>query len=83
MTHCPQCHTENPAQAKVLYRVRDPARDRRETELARTYVSYARLLEARGNSVGARDYLVKAIGMFRDMGMAWDLERAEQTLRVL
>jgi class 3 adenylate cyclase/tetratricopeptide (TPR) repeat protein len=52
-------------------------------ELARSYVSYARLLEARGNSVGARDYLVKAIGMFRDMGMAWDLERAEQTLRVL
>jgi class 3 adenylate cyclase/tetratricopeptide (TPR) repeat protein len=52
-------------------------------ELARTFVSYARLLKARGNAEKAREYLIKAIGMFRDMGMAWDLERAEQALREL
>jgi hypothetical protein len=52
-------------------------------ELARSYVSYARLLKSREDREKAREYLVKAIGMFREMGMAWDLERAEQALRAL
>ena len=29
----------------------------------------------------AKEQLAKAIGMFREMGMAWDLARAEQALR--
>jgi hypothetical protein len=40
-------------------------------------------LEAWGEREHARDHLTRAIVMFRDMGMAWDLERAEQTLREL
>ncbi|HLD78064.1 MAG TPA: tetratricopeptide repeat protein, partial [archaeon] len=52
-------------------------------ELARSYVSYARLLTAHGEDARARELLSRAIGMFRDMRMAWDLERAEQALREL
>lgn len=50
-------------------------------ELARSYVSYARLLKASGESGKAREFLANAITMFREMGMAWDLERAQQALR--
>jgi hypothetical protein len=48
--------------------------------LARSYVSYARLLKARGEEKNAKELLARAIGMFKEMGMPWDLERAEQTL---
>jgi tetratricopeptide (TPR) repeat protein len=50
-------------------------------ELARSYASYARLLKSGEDRGKAREYLVKAIGLFHEMGMAWDLERAEQALR--
>ena len=50
-------------------------------ELARSYVSYARLLKTRGARELARGRLTHAVGMFREMGMAWDLEQALQTLR--
>ncbi|MEK7715391.1 MAG: hypothetical protein AAB387_08080 [candidate division NC10 bacterium] len=43
-------------------------------------MSYARLLKARGEEKNAKELLARAIGMFQEMGMAWDLERAEQTL---
>jgi class 3 adenylate cyclase/tetratricopeptide (TPR) repeat protein len=52
-------------------------------ELARTQVSYARLLKAKGEAEKAEEQLAKAIGMFQEMGMAWDLERANQALRDL
>jgi class 3 adenylate cyclase/tetratricopeptide (TPR) repeat protein len=52
-------------------------------ELARSYVCHARLLQPWGQRETARRYLSEAIVMFRDMGMAWDLERAEQELREL
>jgi hypothetical protein len=29
----------------------------------------------------AKQHLTKAIGMFQEMGMAWDLAQAEQALR--
>ncbi len=51
------------------------------SELARTYVSYARLLKAKGEMEKAREHLATAIGMFKEMGMAWDLARAEQALQ--
>jgi len=47
-------------------------------ELARTYVSYARLLQGWGQQGQARTYLTEAIAMFREMGMDWDLVQAEQ-----
>ncbi|MBI3988378.1 MAG: AAA family ATPase [candidate division NC10 bacterium] len=50
-------------------------------DLARSYVSYARLLKAKGEEEKANEHLAQAIGMFREMGMAWDLARAEQVLR--
>ena len=50
-------------------------------ELARTYVSYARLLQAGGEPDRARDALAQAIGMFRAMGMSRDLERATGALQ--
>ena len=49
-------------------------------ELARTYVSYACLLDVRGDRTRAMEYLTPAIDMFRGMGMVWDLERAERAL---
>jgi len=50
-------------------------------ELARTYASHARLLQTRGASELAQERLTHAVSMFRAMGMAWDLERAEHALR--
>ncbi len=50
-------------------------------ELARSCVSYARLLDGWGDHTRARERLTGAVAMFREMGMAWDRERAEQALR--
>ncbi len=47
-------------------------------ELGRSYVSYACLLKGRGEREKAREFLANAITMFQEMGMVWDLERAEQ-----
>ncbi len=52
-----------------------------QPELARSYVSYARLLKAWGERDRAREHLAQAIRMFSKMGMAWDLEWTEQALR--
>jgi class 3 adenylate cyclase/tetratricopeptide (TPR) repeat protein len=49
-------------------------------ERARTYLSYARLLQGWGEDSQAKSYLTQAIAMFREMEMAWDLARAEQML---
>ena len=51
-------------------------------ELARTYVSYARLLQGWGEDGQARSYLTQAIAMFQAMDMAWDLARAEAILAI-
>ena len=50
-------------------------------ELARSLVVTARLLQAKGEAERARETHAQAIGMFKDMQMAWDLERAEQPVR--
>jgi class 3 adenylate cyclase/tetratricopeptide (TPR) repeat protein len=42
-------------------------------ELARTYVSYARLLQGWGQDGQAKAYLSEAITMFQEMCMSWDL----------
>jgi len=52
-------------------------------ELARSYASYARLLEITGEFEQAKTQLLQAIDMFRGLDMAWDLGRAEQALRDL
>jgi hypothetical protein len=38
------------------------------------------MLQAQGEGEKARAYLVQATDMFRQMGMTWDLARAEQAL---
>jgi hypothetical protein len=50
-------------------------------ELARSYVTYAHVLEATGKSREARRYLVRASDMLRQMSMVWDLARVERALR--
>lgn len=50
-------------------------------ELARSHLSYARLLKASAQPHQARAHLAQAIDMFRRMGMAWDLGQAEQMRR--
>jgi transcriptional regulator with AAA-type ATPase domain/predicted ATPase len=47
-------------------------------ELARSYLSYARLLRAWNRADEARRYLGDALAMFREMGMAHDLARADR-----
>jgi class 3 adenylate cyclase/tetratricopeptide (TPR) repeat protein len=54
-----------------------------QPELARSYLSHARLLKASGEIEQARAQLVQAMAMFQRMGMVWDLDRAEQALRDL
>ena len=52
-------------------------------ELARSYVSYAHLLTSRGEKEKAKEYFAKAISMFQQMGMTWDLAQADQLHRNL
>jgi tetratricopeptide (TPR) repeat protein len=52
-------------------------------ELARSYVSYAHLLTNMGKQEKAKEYLIKATGMFKKMGMAWDLDQAENYSPIL
>ena len=52
-------------------------------ELARTYVSYARLLRQRGQQDTAVHYVTEAISMFQEMDMRWDLTQAEDVRRAL
>ena len=47
-------------------------------EIARSYVSYAHLLTEMGRKQKVEKYLVKAIDMFQQMGMTWDLAQANQ-----
>jgi tetratricopeptide (TPR) repeat protein len=54
-----------------------------QPELARTYVSYAKLLDAWGETTRAQQHLRRAIAMFRQLGMAWELTRAERALTAL
>src|SRR5271155_5633309 len=49
-------------------------------ELARAYVSYARLLQGWGENGQARSFFTQVIAMFQAMDMAWDLARAEDML---
>jgi class 3 adenylate cyclase/tetratricopeptide (TPR) repeat protein len=49
-------------------------------ELARTYVRYAHLLQRQGKTDQAKEYLVQAGDLFRQMGVTWDLIQAEQVL---
>jgi predicted ATPase/class 3 adenylate cyclase len=50
-------------------------------ELARSYIVQAALFTAKEEMGKAREVLSEAVTMFREMGMAWDLARAEQMLR--
>jgi len=52
-------------------------------EIARSYVCYANLLTGMGGEEKAKGYLAKAIGMFQQMGMTWDLTQADQLYRKL
>jgi class 3 adenylate cyclase/tetratricopeptide (TPR) repeat protein len=49
-------------------------------ELARSYAVYARMLSDRGERERAHQLLAKAIDMFREMGMAWDIAQAQRAL---
>jgi predicted ATPase len=50
-------------------------------ELARSYVSHAKLLKTKGESERSKEYLTHAIDMFQQMGNTWDLSQAEQALQ--
>jgi len=52
-------------------------------ELARSYVSYAVFLTEMGEKEKAKKYLDKSIGMFKHMGMNWDLSQTDQLYRNL
>jgi tetratricopeptide (TPR) repeat protein len=69
------------AERAILQAIRIQREIGANSELARTYASYARLLEAWGEKQRAKETLTQAIGMFQEMGMAWDLAQAEQALR--
>ena len=47
-------------------------------ELARVYLSYARMLQGWGQIEKAKEKLNEATAMFQEMGMEWDLDQADQ-----
>ena len=54
-----------------------------QPELARSHLSYVRLLKAAGAPQEVEAHLTQAIEMFRRLDMAWDLGQAEQVGREL
>ena len=50
-------------------------------ELARSFLTYARVLAALGETAQSKACLTEAIAMFQQMGMAWDIAQTEQWLR--
>jgi class 3 adenylate cyclase/tetratricopeptide (TPR) repeat protein len=71
------------AERAILEAIRIQQEISAKPELARSYMSYANWLERKGDKEKARDYLTKAIGMFQQMSMAWDLVKSEEILRKL
>jgi class 3 adenylate cyclase/tetratricopeptide (TPR) repeat protein len=72
-----------PAERAMLEAIRLQQALGAKPELSRSYVSYARMLQAQGQGEQAHAYLTQAIDMFQQMGMTWDLVRAEQALHSL
>ena len=70
-----------PAERAMLEAIRLQQAIGGKPELARSYLSYARMLQAQGEGEKARAYLTQAIDMFQQMGMAWDLAQAKQVLQ--
>jgi predicted ATPase/class 3 adenylate cyclase/DNA-binding winged helix-turn-helix (wHTH) protein len=68
------------AESALLAAVRLHTDSNNQPELARSYVDYARFLQRQQKPREAITYLTRGIDMFRHMGMAWDLTRAEQLL---
>jgi class 3 adenylate cyclase/tetratricopeptide (TPR) repeat protein len=50
-------------------------------ELARSFLTYARVRAALGESAQSKACLTEAIAMFQQMDMAWDIAQTEQWLR--
>jgi predicted ATPase/class 3 adenylate cyclase len=71
------------AEEMLLTAMRVQQENGEKPELARSYLVQANLLIAKEEMDKAREVLSEAVTMFRDMGMAWDLMRAEQMLREL
>jgi class 3 adenylate cyclase/tetratricopeptide (TPR) repeat protein len=69
------------AERAILEAIRIQQESGAKPELARSYLSYAQLLKRSEEKEKAEEYFVKAIGMFKEMGMAWDLVQSEQILR--
>jgi len=69
------------AERAILEAIRIQQESGAKPELARSYLIYAQLLKRREEKEKAEEYFVKAIGMFEEMGMAWDLVQSEQVLR--
>jgi tetratricopeptide (TPR) repeat protein len=68
------------AEAAVLEAIRIQRDVGSRPELARSYVTYARLLDRWGRNDEATRYLTDAVAMFRSMRMARELAHAEQLL---
>jgi class 3 adenylate cyclase/tetratricopeptide (TPR) repeat protein len=68
------------AQAAVLHAIAVQNEIGARPELARSHVTYAGLLNARGERERAGVQIAEARRMFSDMGMAWDLAQTERAL---
>ena len=71
------------ADRAILQAIRIQQKIDAKPELGRSYVSYAQLLTSRGEKEKAKEHLARAVGMFQQMGMTWDLAQADQLLRNL
>jgi predicted ATPase/class 3 adenylate cyclase len=69
------------ADRAILLAIRNQQGINAKPELARCYATYAHVLTSRGEKEKAKEYLARAIGMFQQMGMKWDLAQAEQLLQ--
>jgi class 3 adenylate cyclase/tetratricopeptide (TPR) repeat protein len=74
-------HDSQGPQREILEAIRIQQEIGAKPELARSYVTYAHMLTGMGEKEKSTEYLERAIGMFHQMGMTWDLAQADQLLR--
>jgi predicted ATPase/class 3 adenylate cyclase len=66
------------AERSILEAIRIQQEIEAKSELARSYVAYARLIVGKKEKAKAKEFLAKAVDMFQHMGMAWDLAQTDE-----
>lgn len=78
-------HAAPPDFAEAEHEIQEAIRIQQELgilpDLARSLLAHGRLLQLKGEPMAGQEAIARAISMFKEMGMRWDLARAEVLAR--